>query len=186
MWNLGTLVLNWEILSAENEWSLCGTRMLNWGGLCGTEGYSSLWLILGGYQFQSKSHSFWAPQNPSVPQPKPLSSTPKLLRFHLRSSTPETPQVHTKNPSITQIPQFHTKNPIVQHAPQYHTKAPQFNALHRQKIALHKRFGTEECVELWGFWCWTEVFWVLNWCGPCVEPMYWTEEVCVELRGTRY
>ena len=44
--------------------------------------------------------------------------------------------------------------------------------------------GTEGCAELMGFWCWTEVFRVLKRCSPCVEPMCWTERVCVEQRGT--
>ena len=38
----GFLVLNWGILGAEEVWSLCGTDVMNWGGLCGTEGYSDL------------------------------------------------------------------------------------------------------------------------------------------------
>ena len=41
------------------------------------------------------------------------------------------------------------------------------------------------CVELRGFGCETEGFWGLKRCGPCVELMYGTERVCVELRGTR-
>ena len=54
VWNWGLIgvelrgVLNWEflvwiwgILSAEKLWSLCGTDVLNWGVVCGTEGYSN-------------------------------------------------------------------------------------------------------------------------------------------------
>ena len=40
VWNRGILVLNWGILGAEKVWSSCETDVLNWGGLCGTEGYS--------------------------------------------------------------------------------------------------------------------------------------------------
>ena len=39
-WTEGFLVLNWGISGAEKVWSWCWTDMLNWGGLCGTEGYS--------------------------------------------------------------------------------------------------------------------------------------------------
>ena len=47
-------------------------------------------------------------------------------------------------------------------------------------------FGVElrGCVELIVFLCGTEGFWVPKSCGPCVELMCWTVEVCVELRGT--
>ena len=38
--NCPILLLNWGILGAEKEWSLCGTDVLIWGGLCGTEEYS--------------------------------------------------------------------------------------------------------------------------------------------------
>ena len=34
-----------------------------------------------------------------------------------------------------------------------------------------------------GFRCWTEGFWVLKGCGPCVELKCWNKDVCVELRG---
>ena len=37
----GFLVWNWGIFEAEKVWSRSGTDVLNWGGLCGTEGYSS-------------------------------------------------------------------------------------------------------------------------------------------------
>ena len=40
-WSEGFLVWNWGILGTEKVWSLCGTDVLNWGGLCETEGYSS-------------------------------------------------------------------------------------------------------------------------------------------------
>ena len=40
-WTEGFLVLNWGIFGAKKVWSLCGTDVLNWGGLCGTEGYST-------------------------------------------------------------------------------------------------------------------------------------------------
>ena len=39
-WTEGFWVLNWGIPGAEKVWSLCGTNVLNWGGLCGTERYS--------------------------------------------------------------------------------------------------------------------------------------------------
>ena len=40
VWNWGILVFNWGISGAETVWSLCGTNVLNWVGLCGSEGYS--------------------------------------------------------------------------------------------------------------------------------------------------
>ena len=39
-WTEGFLVWNWGIFGAEKVWSRSGTDVLNWGGLCGTEGYS--------------------------------------------------------------------------------------------------------------------------------------------------
>ena len=38
----GFLVWNWGILGAEKVWSLFETDVLNWGGLCGTESFSSI------------------------------------------------------------------------------------------------------------------------------------------------
>ena len=38
-WTEEFMVLNWGILGAEKVWSLCGTDVLTWGSLCGTEGY---------------------------------------------------------------------------------------------------------------------------------------------------
>ena len=38
--NWGISVLNRGVLGADKVWSLCGTDLLNWGGLCETEGYS--------------------------------------------------------------------------------------------------------------------------------------------------
>ena len=44
-WTEGFLVLNWWIFGAEKVWFLCGTDVLNWGGLCGTEWYST-WISI--------------------------------------------------------------------------------------------------------------------------------------------
>ena len=131
--------------------------------------------IYGSPQFNTS-----VPHKTSTPfQPqKSLSSTLKTLRFK-----PKTPQFHTKNPSVPHTSQFHT---LLSSTP----KTPQFNTLLSSppkgvwnwgvfRVEL-RDFGDE----LRGFWCWNEKFLVLKRCGPCVEPMRWTEGVCVVLRGT--
>ena len=129
--------------------------------------------------------------NTSVPHKRanPFQA-PKSL-----SSTPNTPQFHTKNPSVQhqkplsstlKNPQFHTKIPSVQHQKPLRQKIAVWNwggfGVELRGFGVQLRdFG----VELRGFWCWTEGFRVLKRCGPGVEPICWTEGVCVELRGTR-
>ena len=56
--NWGFLVLNWEILGAGKVWSLCGTDVLNWGDLCGAEGYSSTYYKA--HWRNLKKHMYWA------------------------------------------------------------------------------------------------------------------------------
>ena len=112
-----------------------------------------------------KSHSFSAskiPQfkHPSVPHQKPLSFTPKTLRFNTKNPSVPHPSVQHRKPLIStqKIPQFHTKNPSVQHP----------SKLNWGVLGLELMdFG----VELWDFGCWEGV--VLVW------------KRCVELRGTQ-
>ena len=89
-------------------------------------------------------------KNPSILHQKPLSSTPK------------TPQFHTKNPSV------------------HHTH----RCVELKDVWNGRGFcrGNEGRVELRVFWCgtegfrwWTEGFWILKRCCPCVEPMCGTE-----------
>ena len=77
-------------------------------------------------QFNTRGPLVFSSQNSSVPHQKPLSSTPKTPQFHTKnpsvqhkplSSTPKTPQFntppsvpHQKPLSSTHPPQFHTKN----------------------------------------------------------------------------
>ena len=100
------------------------------------------------------------------------------------------PQFHTPLSSTHQFVTkgqllFSPQNSSVSH--QFNTKNPSVQQNSQTKIVLNWGvFGVELRdfgVELRSFRCWSEGLWVLESCGPCVEPMCWTE-VCVELRGT--
>ena len=105
----------------------------------------------------------------SVPHRPPQFNISVQHKEHTFSAT-EIRQFNNKSSSIQhQIPQFHTKNPSVQHEkPLSFTHS---SVLH-QKSLRSTHILSFFCVELRGFWCWTEGFW----CGT---------EGCVELRGFR-
>ena len=108
----------------------------------------------------------------------------KLIALSIgKRGPPQTHQSHLKEPLLfsPKIPQFHTNNPSFQHRKSlsFTPKTAQFQ-LRGFLVWNWGVFG----VELRDFGCWTEGFRVLKRCGPCVEPMCWTEGVCVELRST--
>ena len=149
------------------------------------------------HQFHTKGPLLSSPQNPSILHQKLLSSTPKAPGFN------------TENPSVQHIPQFNTKNPSVPHRKPLSSTHP---SVQHQKVSGTEGFSVCNWggfgVELRGFWCgteglwcWTEGFLVWNWgvfgvelrdfwvikrWGSCVEPLCWTEGVCVELRCTPF
>ena len=136
----------------------------------------------------SSTHRFHIRTTP-FSHAKSLSSTPKNPQFNTKI-----PQFHTTTPSVSPLkplsstplpPQIHTKNiQFNSKILQFHTKIPQFHT--KNSSVPHRKFfcsrsksvcGTEGCVELTSFWCWTEGFrgWkgvallcgtdVLNWGG---------------------
>ena len=94
----------------------------------------------------------------------PLSST---RRFHTRT----TPFQHPKSLSSTpKSPQFHTKNFFV------------WGVSWTEGCVELEDFG----LELRGFWCWTEGFWVLKRCGPCVKLMCGTERYSLTRKTVQF
>ena len=159
------------------------------------------------HQFYTKERLLLSLRKPSVPHQKPLSS--------IHSSVPHQKPLSSTHPLVpppqfhTQIPQFNTCFSSTLKTLSS-TRPSDKDCVEPRGLSC----GTEGCLELRSFRCgtegvqvlnWevfgvelrgfrfgTEVFLVLNWgiwvlkrCGPCVEPMYWTEGVCVELRGSR-
>ena len=126
-------------------------------------------------------------------------SAHKIPHFHTHlSSTPKTPRFNTKNPSVPhqKPPQFNTHLSSTLKNPQFNKPLSSTQALWPIRFfwyfwwrffGLKLRavwnwavFGVEVRgfgVELRSFWCGTERFRVLKRCGPCVEPMCWTEGV---------
>ena len=132
-------------------------------------------LLSSTHQFHTKGPLLSSPQNPSILHQKPLSSTPKAPGFNTSlSSTPKTPLSHTENLSVQHTPQFHTKRWV---------ELRGFRCVTEGVLVLNSGvFG----VELRDFDVELRDFWVLKRCDPCVEPLCWTEVVCVELRGTYF
>ena len=108
--------------------------------------------------------------------PESVSSTQKS-----RSSTHLSVQHQKTVSSIHKTLQINTPisstHPSVRHSPQFNLKKNrQFNTITEGRVELKGMLNwricwTEGCVELNGFWCWTDEFWVLKRCGPCVEVM---------------
>ena len=100
-----------------------------------------------------------------------MNSLPTVLES---IQTRTTPFEHPKSLNSTpKIPQFNTKNLSVQHP----------KPLSSTQLRGFWCWTEEFSVWNWGL-CWTEGFWVLKRCGPCVELMCWTYGVRVELRGS--
>ena len=120
------------------------------------------------HRFHKGPHLF-STQNPSIQHQKPLSSTSKFL-----SSTPKTPQFHTKNPSVPLLlsstpktPQFQIKNPSVKHQNPFGVKLRVVLNWGAFGVVLRNFWEGEEFLKKSGLFYGTDV---LNW---------WS----VELRG---
>ena len=125
---------------------------------------------------------FWVP----LPQPpKSLSSTQKTPRFHTQlSCTSKTfSSTHSSVPTQKPISSTHWTGDELRVVWNWGVLVLNWGVF---DVELRSFWCGTEGGETKVFWCWNEGFWVLKRCGPCVEPMCWTERVCVELRGTMF